>query len=342
MIVRLKRIYSFFIELLMVFVFCLFAYEIIGMGLFFIISDSFRTSKYMYMYALPIFAILSFFYFCFRNFIHGQSILQMLFGIRYEYNNKKQLLFKNVIDLVLLPVSFLTVLFWNKSVGDLLFHISVVEKAKTDSKSNDSFFYIMVVWFTVIPLFFCLALSGRVSKAEQHFRFRLNNTQTIKDNIGTIQDFSFRNKLIWTKYDKDGKYTEATIKNEENKEFKIKIYRSDDLPEEDYYVIDGKRYAYEMEHFALNDYLLFVEGFKESMQVHAIENEEDALAAAEEAYKIQNGNDKAYMTYKIFYDKENHCYLICYVNSMDDAPSEDDYHVIVQEDGQVLAMWMGK
>lgn len=343
MIIRLKRIYSYFIELLAILVICFFAYQIIGIGLFVIISDSFKTSKYMYMYVLPILKMLVLIYLCFRNIFKGQSILQMMFGIKYNYKNRKQLIFKNIIDLCILPISFLMVLIWNKSVGDFIFNISVVEEMRTNKKSSNSFLYIMMAWFTIMPLILCIAFGWRVNKSEQRYRFRLNNTQTIKDNVGFIKDFSFNNKAFWTQYDKDGKYIGATIRNTDNKKFKIKIYCDSDDSAISYFVIDGQRYEYEIEYFNLNDYAIFVEEFNENIKVNEINSEKDALEAAKAAYAIKNSKVmKNYVGYLLFYDKENKCYKINYESSINYDILGGEYSIIVQEDGRVLAMWGGK
>lgn len=342
MIVKLKRIYSYFIELLAIIVICYFIYVILGMGLFFIISDSFKTSKYMYMYEIPVLGILVGLYLCFRNVFNGQSVMQMMFGIKYKYKNKKQLIFKNIIDLCLLPISFLTVLIWNKSVGDLVFNISVVEEIKTDKKSSNVFMTIMMIWFTVIPLFLILAFSWRVNKSELELEFKLNNTQTIKENIGFIESFSFNNKIFWSQYDKEGEYIGATVKNKDNIKIKIKIYLDTDGAIS-YLVIDGQRYEYEIEHFDLKDYKTIVDEFGEEIKVTEIKNEKESYNAANEACKIKNLKKEAnYKNYKILYDKEQHCYLIRLVKSINYDTMGGEYNTIIQEDGHVLAMWGGK
>lgn len=200
MIIRLKRIYSYFIEALVVAVICYFVYEFVGTGLFFLTTQSSKVSQYMYMYALPIFFLLWILYFCFRSFLHGQSLFQKLFGIKCVFKRKRELFFKNVIDLCFLLISFFAVLVWNKSVGDYLFHISVIE----ESEKKNTFFYIMMAWFTFIPLLNVLAFCWRVNQSEESYLFHLNNSQTIIDHVGTIESFSFRNYILWTKYDKDG------------------------------------------------------------------------------------------------------------------------------------------
>lgn len=342
MIVKLKRIYSYYIEVLAILVMCFFAYQIIGTGLFLTISDSFKTSKYMYMYVLPILEILVLLYLCFRNVFKGQSILQAMFGIKYNYKNRKQLIFKNIIDLCLLPISIFTVLIWNRSVGDFIFNISVVEEMK-NNKSSNSFLYIMMAWFTIMPLILCIAFGWRVNRSEQEFRFHLNNTQTIKDNVGFIKDFSFNNKVFWTQYDKDGEYTSATLRNNDNKKFKIKIYHNEDDFSISYFVIDGERYEYEIERFDLNDYTSFIEEFKEEIKVNEINSEKDALEAAKAAYEIINSKvTNNYAGYELFYDKENNCYMVIYVSSINYDILGGCYNIIIQEDGQVLAMFGGE
>lgn len=345
-LVRLKRIYSFWIELIALLVITYFMFEFSIGALIGILGDYYKANMISFIYLKPILRIIILLYFVFRNFIGGHSVLQMMFGIKFEYKSKRQLILKNVIDLITLPISLLMVLIKNKSIGDYVCKVNVCEIENYGIKSSNTFLYLMIGWFTVIPIFMFFAFSWRINKSEETFAFDLNNCQTIKDHIGVIKDFSFNDKILWTQYDKDGEYTGAKVINEDNKVFKVKIYYNVD-DEISYLVIDGKKYEYEIERFDFNEYKekkseLFEE-FDDEIIVSEINNQKDALTSAREAYKTKYSKElSGYRAYEVFYDKENDVYMIHYVSSIGPNILGGDCTIIIESSGKVLLIQLGK
>ncbi len=347
MIIKFKRIYSFWIELLLMMVICLFARDFFNMFIYSVVSNSYKASAYTYMFVRPLLLFIILIYLVLRNIFNGQSIFQMMFGIKCDYKTKKQLILKNIIDLITLPISFLMILFLNKSIGDYVCKVEISEIENSNKNSSNVFLYIVMVWFTVLPLLFCLAFDWRVSKSERELRFQLNNTQTIKDNIGFIEKFSFSDKISWIQYDKDGKYIEARLKNENNQKYNVKLYYNIEDNKFSYFVINGKKYDYEIERFNLNVYKdnhneLFQE-FDDNINVSEITEELSAFKAAREAYDIKYSKDSFnYVGYELFYDQDTDCYMVHYVRSINYDVLGGDCTIIIESSGKVLLIWMGK
>lgn len=347
MIVRLKRIYSFWIEFIMVSVITYFCFEFSIGILIGILGDHYKASMIAFMYLKPILKIIALLYFVFRNYIGGHSVLQIMFGIKFEYRGKGQLILKNIIDLITLPISLITILIKNKSIGDYVCKIDVCEIENYGIKSGNVFLYFMIVWFTAIPILLFFSFGWRINKSEEYFAFNLNNCQTVKDHIGVIRDFSFDDKILWVQYDKDGKYTGAKVKNEDNKVFKIKIYNNIEDNEISYLVIDGEKYDYEIEKFDLNEYkgekLELFENFVDEIMVSEIKSQKDAITSANEAYKSKYSKElSGYDAYEIFYDKENSVYMIHYVSSINPNTLGGDCTIIIEITGKVLLIQIGK
>lgn len=340
--IKLKRIYSFWIELLALLVITYFIFEFTIGGLILVLRNYHKANMIAFMYIKPILGILILLYFILRNIIGGHSILQAIFKIKYEFSTKKQLILKNIIDLVTLPISLLLVLIKNKTIGDYICKVNVCETEPKDTKNTNYILFFMIIWFTIIPILLFFTFSWRINKSEESLAFKLNNSQTIKDHIGTIKYFSFADKIFWSQYDKNGEYTEAKVKNDKGQKFKIKIYHnSDDSNVIDYLIINGEKYTYEIELFDFNKYkdnnLDQFKEFNDEIIVSEIKNQKDVITSSKEAYKSKYSKElSGYHNYELFYDKENDVYMIHYISSTYSNTLNKYCTIIMNSTGKVL------
>lgn len=338
MLLKLKRIYSYYVELLAISVICFFGYEVISGIALASTNFSNTTSMIMYMYIKWIFLGIIITYSILRNIIGGQSILQKIFGIKHEYKNKKSLILKNILDLITLPITLITVLIYNKSIGDIITNTSIIEASS--NKSINPLIYFIMIWFTVIPLILIMAVNWRINKTSDEFIYHLNNIQTIKDNVGIIEKFTLDDKLFWSGYDKDGQFIGAKIINEENQKYKIKIYLGEESNTYSHFIINGERYEYEIEKFSFEEFKSTHEeelnSYNDEIEVSKINNEREASSSAREAYRIKYPDKPFnYRGNLIYYDEVYDYYMINFTTETNYKSYGEYCTIIIDSNGKV-------
>jgi len=300
--------------------------------------------------AILIYPIIFFVYQVFKSdFIKGQSIPQKMFRLKFNTKSKWQLRIKNIIDSFTFPISFITILFFNKSISERIMKIDCVD---IDNRKEKDSYYIfekfLIYFYCICFVLFLFIFSSRITMNKEKITDVLNNSKIITEKIGSVEKISYRDlKPFGNQTGKGEIIFKLKATNENGEKFIVDIYYNSEINWYSKFIIENKEYVAEPEHFDLNEtlnkyqeiYNNFQEKYKDEFQATEISGREDVIEKADKLWEsFFTEEPLAGLKYKVYYDKNNDCYMV-YAYPADYNTVGGGRRLLIKADGEVIAIW---
>lgn len=171
---RFKRIFCFIFDISAIIVSLFFVYTFLGIALMFIENPD-NITNIMNTYFLPILIGVGVLLIVVRNEIFKKrSLAQLMTSCKFVCEKRRFVILKNIIDILILPISLIFLLIKGKTVTDMLFNIEFEDSSSEEKKKIQ--LPLMIFWLCIF-CFFIIMLTIRLSSNKKV----LERYEAIKD-----------------------------------------------------------------------------------------------------------------------------------------------------------------